>query len=292
MPRFKFWKRWRGFTLIELLVVIAIIAILISLLLPAVQKVREAAARTQSVNNLKQITLAAHSAHDAYRKFPPATGAFPVVPGQPNWGNSGSVQYHVLPFMEYQNLYDATGGPNGAWQQGGQRINVPVPTYLAPSDPSIPTNGTSNQWGEALTSYAANYYAFQGTNGNMGGYMNLGRSYPDGTSNTLAFMEWYAGCPGSNGSVQGHPLAGSMWNQTYMQTGQWGNQVQWPPSVTPNSGCSNGLLQAYTVASIQVSLMDGSVRSVNQGTQQGWGSTWYYAGVPNDGGTLASDWDG
>ena len=48
----------RAFTLIELLVVIAIIAVLAALLFPVFGQAREAARKTQSVSNLKQLGLA------------------------------------------------------------------------------------------------------------------------------------------------------------------------------------------------------------------------------------------
>lgn len=60
----------RGFTLIELLVVIAIIALLIALLIPAVQQAREAARRTECLNNMKQLGIAAHNYHDVNKCFP------------------------------------------------------------------------------------------------------------------------------------------------------------------------------------------------------------------------------
>jgi hypothetical protein len=75
----------------------------IGLMLPAVQKVREAAATTQSINNLKQMALAMHNFHDTYRSFPPAAGCQPEDGPAMDAGLSWRVA--LLPFLEEGALY-------------------------------------------------------------------------------------------------------------------------------------------------------------------------------------------
>ncbi|VTS06573.1 DUF1559 domain-containing protein [Tuwongella immobilis] len=79
--------------------VVAASGVAAGLMVPAVSKIREAAARTQSQNNLKQIGLALHNYHDANNSFPPA-----IV-----YDKNGKALYSwrvlILPYMEQEAIY-------------------------------------------------------------------------------------------------------------------------------------------------------------------------------------------
>jgi prepilin-type N-terminal cleavage/methylation domain-containing protein/prepilin-type processing-associated H-X9-DG protein len=204
-----------GFTLIELLVVIAIIAVLIGLLLPAVQKVREAAARTQCMNNLKQIGLALHNFHDTYSGFPPCR----VMNPAPKFANFNGAKFthtwapFLFPYIEQgnlQNLYnfnvnfeDNLTVTNGVTNY--QVIQKDVKLFLCPSAPSGRKETGNTGPGYAVTDYSPTVSVVLSpyltiplspapADGSMRGVLGQNVYRPisyvtDGTSNTMAFAE-------------------------------------------------------------------------------------------------------
>ena len=152
------------------------LAVGVGLLLPAVQKVREAAARTQSANNLKQIMLACHSYHDVMGHFPAdivdKTGK-PIL----SW------RVAILPYIEQDNVYK-NFKLDEPWdsEHNKKMSSVTIKTFLSPS--AMAGGAGENVQGKT------NYRGVSGP----GAAFEPGKKikitdFTDGTSNTIVVIE-------------------------------------------------------------------------------------------------------
>jgi prepilin-type N-terminal cleavage/methylation domain-containing protein len=313
--------RQRGFTLIELLVVIAIIAVLIALLLPAVQKVREAAARSQSSNNLRQIALATHNCNDNFQEVPLVSGRWKGVPSTNTAIATAqkSIWFALLPYVEQDNLYkQIVALPIAQQDRTPNNSNSPyrvlIKTYTSPAD--FTGNGSLGQ-----ASYAANWQLFQqrlaASNATaFQAYSAIPRSFPDGTSNVIMFGEIYQQCntgASANRATRYWGMTGA-WNNRSVATFNRGRNANTsvnpatlsaepgfqaaprnnvapantaaPPTNT-GGGCNWRLAQTPHAGGMLVALGDASVRSVQSSINV---NTWRRAITPADGQVLGNDW--
>lgn len=287
----------RGFTLVELLVVIAIIGILVGLLLPAVQAAREAARRMQCTNNLKNLALAQHNHHDAYKKFSPASH-------DPRWrtalnnGNAWdrlSYLTQVLPFIEqnalYQQIqpYHLAGGRPWTVGNAGPTPGVEspfkrnIPTFRCPSDgvqlnpdDAQPTNYVCNRGDLYLNS---GDWEWRGvfSNGDRG-RADFG-TIQDGSSNTVMLSELVIGR--QNGvSGQDTILEGTARDSIGPVGGQW------TPSLCLSRRGPNGTLVAPS--------LQNSWGNTGWGKGRRWGDslnafTGFFTILPPNGPTCSND---
>lgn len=111
----------RAFTLVELLVVIAIIGTLIALLLPAVMSSRATAERTDCLNRMRQIGLAAQH-HESVRGFYPSGAVMKAYPPEPRLAQTffrWSALAHLMPHLEMKAAHE--------------RIDLTLPLYAGNS---------------------------------------------------------------------------------------------------------------------------------------------------------------
>lgn len=175
-----------AFTLFQLLLILALLGLLLGLFLPAIAKIREAAARTQSQNNLKQIAISVHNYHDTYSRLPSGVDA-----------NNFSAAAYLLPYIEQDNLFKGIDFKKSIDDKANAAIRAAlIPIFMNPQD-TIPA--PNKEYGPTNYLYSAgSLHALQDNNGLF--YRDSKVTFAkitDGLSNTMMAAETLRGDGGT-----------------------------------------------------------------------------------------------
>ena len=128
LPRFK---------IRDLLMLVAIMAVLLAILLPALRAGIEDARRMGCANQFKQLGVALHNHHSAFKTLPSAMGGTASsVTGRLSSASRMSGLVDLLPFLEQQKLFESiTAAPVAdPWDKSFAPWRTDVPMLRCPSD--------------------------------------------------------------------------------------------------------------------------------------------------------------
>jgi hypothetical protein len=247
-----------GFGRTDLLAALALLVLGTGVAMPAVYQASAKQDRETAVNNLKQLALAAHNAHDANRQFPPSVGKY--------GGKDGSLHFHLLPYVEQLQV----------WQAGD--LAASIKDLRDPGDRSAPQNGVYKK-AFGTTSYAGNWLVFKGGPRAPGAAKIAHIS--DGLSNTIMFAQRYQMCH-STPNAWGYDQL-YYWTPmfAYFSLGKF--QVH-PPQET----CDPALPQSILREGMVCAFCDGSVHVLGNNLSP---VTWAHLCCPDDGQPIPADWD-
>jgi prepilin-type processing-associated H-X9-DG protein len=231
-----------------------------ALLLPAVQQAREAARRSQSKNNLKQMGLAMHNYHDVHNSFP--AGTLPNEKLKPDERLSFFVE--LLPFLDQAALYEKIDKEAG-WKEKDLRpiMETRIPTMMNPGVNLRAANSATAETKDAKeeSNYAPTHYVglagvgkdapllpISSNRAGVFGYNRKTRiqNITDGTSNTMMISEA---------------------SKDYGAWGEGGNATIRSLTKKPYINGPDGIGGPFS-GGVQVLFGDGSVRFISQNIDQ------------------------